>query len=209
MQDHPIPSATDPFQYRAIGTVRGVYVPQDSKTFTRGSLIDANGEKIEAVVLGRVITLIRRHLSIDSPHLWVVYPRCRNEDTLHLQINGIWEPSTLSLKEDGNLCIDKSEEDSDEVNIDAIAEGDDYFSIRGELIYTKPDDNHLVLKVRQRKRSNGKKGIPFKLNIQGDIPRNYLRHFISLDVRRIGQKLHAESYKVIGPIPAKRVTVKK
>ena len=52
MQHHPIPSVTDPLQYRAIGIFRGTYVPQDQDKFTRGDLIDAQGHQIDAVVLG-------------------------------------------------------------------------------------------------------------------------------------------------------------
>ena len=69
--------------------------PEDDEQLTRGVLIDANGVELETVVLGRVLTLMRRHLAMDQPHLWVVYPRCRDSDQLHLQIAGIWEPSTL------------------------------------------------------------------------------------------------------------------
>ena len=75
MQNHPIPSVTDPLQYRAIGLVRGIYKPQDDETFTRGALIDSKGNEIDSVVLGRVITLIRNHVPLEKPHLWVVYPR--------------------------------------------------------------------------------------------------------------------------------------
>ena len=95
MQNHPIPLVTDPLQYRAIGMVRGIYKPQDNDNFTRGALIDSKGNEIDSVLLGRVITLIRNHVSLEKPHLWVVYPRCRNNQNLHLQITGIWEPSTL------------------------------------------------------------------------------------------------------------------
>ena len=95
MQSHPIPLVTDPLQYRAIGMVRGIYKPQENDNFTRGALIDSKGNEIDSVLLGRVITLIRNHVSLEKPHLWVVYPRCRNNQNLHLQITGIWEPSTL------------------------------------------------------------------------------------------------------------------
>ena len=104
MQNHPIPSVTDPLQYRAIGIVRGIYKPQNDENFTRGTIIDSKGNEIDSVVLGRVITLIRNHVSLEKPHLWVVYPRCRNNQNLHLQITGIWEPSTLNkdlVNEDG------------------------------------------------------------------------------------------------------------
>mgnify|MGYP003331035581 CR=1 FL=1 len=83
-------------QYRAIGVVRGTYVPEDPEQLTRGSIQTEDGSSIEAVVLGRVLTLMRRHLDLSKPHLWVAYPRYRDAGKLHLQVVGVWEPSTLA-----------------------------------------------------------------------------------------------------------------
>ena len=198
MQKHPIPSVTDPLQYRAIGIVRGIYKPHDDENFTRGAIVDSKGNEIDSVVLGRVITLIRNHVSLEKPHLWVVYPRCRNNQNLHLQITGIWEPSTLNKD-----CMENEElnEGSDlKVDSDDLLEGDDYFSIRGELIFTKPEDKEVVIKIRQKPRNQFKKALPFKVNIKGEIPVNYLKHFISLDVRRVDHQLLVEDFNVIAPI---------
>ena len=96
MRHHPISPVTEPMQYRAIGVVRGTYRPSDPEQLTRGVIETEDGTAIEAVVLGRVLTLMRRHLDLAEPHLWVVYPRSRDEDQLHLQLVGVWEPSTLS-----------------------------------------------------------------------------------------------------------------
>jgi len=189
MRNHPIPPVTESLQYRAIGIVRGIYCPTDEKQFTRGRLIDEKGEGIEAVVLGRVITLMRRHLAMDQPHLWVVYPRCRQANFLHLQIAGIWEPSTLGSNSEGKLASD-----------DSLQEGDDYFSVRGELIYTRPETSDLVVKIRQQSRPQGSHSLPFKLKLKGDIPLEQLRKFVSLNVRRCGQELHLENYEIIGSI---------
>ena len=160
MQNHPIPLVTDPLQYRAIGLVRGIYKPQDDDNFTRGALIDSKGNEIDSVVLGRVITLIRNHIPLEKPHLWVVYPRCRNNQNLHLQITGIWEPSTLkkNLLESEGL----NEDSSFKVDSDDLLEGDDYFSIRGELIFTKPEEKEVVIKIRQKPRNQQKKALPFR-----------------------------------------------
>ena len=198
MQNHPIPSVTDPFQYRAIGLVRGIYKPQDDDNFTRGALIDSEGNEIDSVVLGRVITLIRKHVPLEKPHLWVVYPRSRNNQNLHLQITGIWEPSTL--KKDLVESEGLNEASSLKVDSDELLEGDDYFSIRGELIFTKPEDKEVVIKIRQKPRNQQKKSLPFKVFLKGEIPINYLKHFISFDVRRIDYQLLVEDFKVIGSI---------
>ena len=199
MQKHPIPSVTDPLQYRAIGIVRGIYKPQDDENFTRGALIDSNGIEIDSVVLGRVIPLIRNHISLEKPHLWVVYPRCRNNQNLHLQITGIWEPSTLNKEVQENEVLNESA--NFKVGSDDLLEGDDYFSIRGDLIFTKPEEKEVVIKIRQKPRNQQKKALPFKLNLKGEVPINYLKHFISLDVRRDEYELLVEDFQIIGPIP--------
>jgi len=185
MRQHPIPPVSEAMQYRAIGVVQGIYEPSDSEQLTRGSLRCEDGSAIDAVVLGRLLTLMRRHLDLALPHQWVVYPRSRDETSLHLQLVGVWEPSRL--KPDAEL-------------VDALPEGDNYFSIRGELIYTRPETGDLVVKVRQLPRSDGSKPLPFKLRLKGVIPLEHLRHFVALDVRRQGQELHLEQLEVIGPL---------
>ena len=51
MREHPIAPVTEPTQYRAIGVVRGVYVPTDAEQLTRGIIRTAEGAELEAVVL--------------------------------------------------------------------------------------------------------------------------------------------------------------
>ena len=202
MQNHPIPSVTDPLQYRARGIVTGTYKPHNNDSFTRGVITDSNGLEIDSVVLGRVLTLIRKHVLIEKPHLWVVYPRCRDQQNLHLQIAGIWEPSSLSndfkeIKEKEDESIITQDVD------DELEEGDDYFSIRGELIFTKPEEKEVVIRIRQKPRNQSKKDLPFKINLKGDIPINYVRHFISLNVRRVEQDLLIEDFEIIEPMPTR------
>jgi len=186
MRQHPISAVTEPTQYRAIGVVRGVYVPTDAEQLTRGVIRTADGTELEAVVLGRLLTLMRRHLNLDDPHLWVVYPRSREEEGLHLQMVGVWEPSTLAAGEESDA--------------DALPEGDDYFSVRGELIYTRPETGDLVVKVRVMPRPDGSRPVPFKLQLKGELPLEHLRHFVALNLRRQGQLLQMESFEVIGPV---------
>jgi hypothetical protein len=195
MRQHPISPVTEPMQYRAIGVVRGCYVPADPDQPTRGVIRTDEGTEIEAVVLGRLLTLMRRHLDLETPHLWVVYPRSREENQLHLQMVGVWEPSTL-----GSSAESASAEPGAEADTDQLPEGDDYFSIRGELIFTRPETGDLVIKVRQQPRPDGQRPVPFKLQIRGEIPLEHLRHFVALDLRRQGQQLVVERFEVIGPL---------
>jgi hypothetical protein len=117
----------------------------------------------------------------------VVYPRSRDEEKLHLQVVGIWEPSTLASDEPELL--------------DSLPEGDGYFSVRGELIFTRPETNDVVVKIRQLPRADGSRPQPFKLQLKGAIPLEHLRHFVSLDLRRSAQQLQLEKFEVIGPLP--------
>jgi hypothetical protein len=194
MRQHPISPVTEPLQYRAIGVVRGHYVPSEPDQLTRGVIRTADGTELEAVVLGRLLTLMRRHLDLAEPHLWVVYPRSRDQEQLHLQMVGVWEPSTLSPVEGAD------EQESAPVG-DELPEGDDYFSVRGELIYTRPETGDLVMKVRQQPRPDGSRPVPFKLQLKGEIPLEHLRHFLALDLRRRGQHLCLEQMEVVGPLP--------
>ena len=218
MRQHPISPVTEPTQYRAIGVVRGQYVPADAEQLTRGVIRTADGSEIEAVVLGRLLTLMRRHLDLAEPHLWVVYPRTREESHLHLQMVGVWEPSTLAQADPASTPDTSSaalsrptpaasapeasapEANGADTRSDSLPEGDDYFSVRGELIYTRPETGDLVIKVRQQPRADGSRPVPFKLQLKGEIPLQHLRHFVSLDLRRQGQQLTLEALEVLEPV---------
>ncbi|HEY9625755.1 MAG TPA: hypothetical protein V6C84_00500 [Coleofasciculaceae cyanobacterium] len=96
IRQQPIPPASEPMQYRAIGLVRGKYAPSEEQ-FTRGFLITDDGVAIDAVLLGRVMSLVKKHLDLEQSHLWVVYPRTREKEyDLHVQIVGVWEPENLN-----------------------------------------------------------------------------------------------------------------
>src|SRR4028119_703555 len=95
-RQQPIPPPSEPMQYRAIGLIRGQYMPS-AEQLTRGTLLATDGTLIDAVLLGRVMSLVKNHLNLDQAHLWVVYPRSRQEDgNLHVQIVGVWEPEKLN-----------------------------------------------------------------------------------------------------------------
>jgi hypothetical protein len=110
---HPIPPASEPKQFRAIGLIQATYHPSE-ESFTRGFLKTMDGHSVDAVLLGRVMSLVKKHLDLEQPHLWVVYPRTREKQhELHVQIVGVWEPETLAQSPDG--------EDTAPSEADAIA----------------------------------------------------------------------------------------
>ncbi|NCU77271.1 MAG: hypothetical protein EBV59_10110, partial [Synechococcaceae bacterium WB7_1C_051] len=83
----------------------------------------------------------------------------------------------------------------------SLPEGDGFFSVRGELIYTKPETGDLVIKIRQLPRADGSRPQPFKLQLKGNIPLEHLRHFLDLRVRLQGELLQIEHWEVIAPMP--------
>ena len=108
----PIPPASEPLQYRAIGLIRGVYVPSEEQ-FTRGHIATEDGTEVDAVLLGRVMSLVKKHVDLAQANLWVVYPRTRpGNNDLHAQIVGIWDPENLSQDED-DLIKDDVESDAE------------------------------------------------------------------------------------------------
>ena len=66
MLKNPIPKVQNKLQYRAIGIVNGKFVPDDNKKLNRGFLTDKDGEKIETVVLGKALSLLRKHIDFNK-----------------------------------------------------------------------------------------------------------------------------------------------
>jgi len=124
VRQHPIAPPTEPKQYRAIGLIWGLYQPS-TEQFTRGSLQTPDGSEIDAVLLGRVMSLLKNHLDLELEHLWVVYPRTRQEDDdLHIQIVGVWEPETLRTKAkfSTELTNEEQQQPTSSLSISATAE---------------------------------------------------------------------------------------
>ena len=78
MLKNPIPQVTNKLQYRAIGIVNGKYTPHDIEQLNRGFLIDDKGEKIETVVLGKALSILKKHIDLKKSYYWVVYPKNKN-----------------------------------------------------------------------------------------------------------------------------------
>jgi hypothetical protein len=191
---HPIPPPTHETQYRAIGLVWGVYEPQDK--LTCGEMILSDNTRLETVLLGRVMSVIKKHLNLADPHLWVVYPRTRQkEDYLHLQVVGVWEPKTL--KESSQRAEQLAEETVSRVNAQA-----GYFSIRGEVIFYSETERKIIIKI---KRYAPQKPSFFKLKLNGILPdtKENLGWFWEIDAQLKGEELVVVNAKKIAPINSK------
>lgn len=196
----PIPPPSEPMQYRAIGLIRGRYV-SSAEQFTQGSLVTADGASINTVLLGRMMSLVKNHLDLEQEHLWVVYPRTRQEnDQLHLQIVGVWEPEKLAKSNNVEQTENKNE--SSESTPSSILDGS--FSVRGEVVYQAQDGSNLVIKIKQAPRKQDDKPKYFKLKLKGNLEARAVGKFWDLEVIRQGELLAIETGKVIADLPKKR-----
>ncbi len=218
-RDHPIAPPSEPKQYRAIGLVRGRYSP-DPEQFTKGMLLTPDGTEIDAVLLGRVMSLLKNHLNLEEDHLWVVYPRTRQQDdSLHVQIMGVWEPETL--KQNGIDATDKEAEEAEEIEgenkeatvsqtaVEAESQDDleefseiqeGYFSVRGEVIYQSQEEEYAIIKIKQSPRKGEDKPKFFKLKLEGSLGDRPVNRFWDLHLQLEGRSLVIERGNDIGAL---------
>ena len=191
MLKNPIPEVTNQLQYRAIGIINGKFTPHDSEQLNRGFLIDNKGEKIETVVLGKALSLLKKHIDLKKSYYWVVYPKNKNTQNLHLQVAGIWDPYQLN----------DFPNDSSKTNFAKLLEEldlkDNYFSVRGELVFVNTQKKEIVIKVCPASKLKNFKNKNFKLNIKGELSLELLHSFVSLDISRVGNVLELIRYEVI------------
>lgn len=215
-------------QFRAIGVVEGRYLPSEEQ-FTKGNLVTPDGEEINAVLLGRVMSLVRKYIQDDRDYLWVVYPRTgakTKQDRLHVQISGVWAPEEMgpigtdphAEEHDADSGSDGGSDDSSSDSASTeVASGPqalppkppstdvepDMFSIRGEVVGQKSEESALTIKIVQSARKNSPKSKPssFKLNLHGVLPSHALGEFWDFVVKREGSVLEVVKGMAIGPAP--------
>ena len=195
----PIQEVTNKLQYRAIGIVKGIYKPNNIDQLNRGTLIDKEGKIIETVILGKAIALIKKYINLEKNHFWIVYPRNKNINNLHLQVAGIWDPYNLNEIDNNN-----SEKDPNEL-LEELNLNNNYFSIRGELVYVNTKKKEIVIKICSSPPSKRSKYSTFKIIIEGEIPLQFLNNFVSLDVIRDGNTLRMVKYEIIEKIKSEKV----
>lgn len=205
LRQQPIPPPSEPKQYRAIGVVRGRYT-SSGEEFTRGTLVTPDGIVYQAVLLGRVMSLVRNHIDLEKDHLWVVYPRTREgEKELHIQIVGVWEPETLKRQpEESSDAEPAPESHAVEEDVDPGVE-DGYFSIRGEVVFHAPEEQYAVVKIQQAPRKNSQKAKSFKLGLQGNLDSaKTVGYFWDLNVKLQDSALVIQDGTCVGLAPPKK-----
>ncbi|BAZ85750.1 hypothetical protein [Dolichospermum compactum] len=217
-REQPIPPPSEPTQYRAIGLIRGCYHASDEQ-FTQGTLITKDGVELNAVLLGRIMSLVKNHLDLEKEHLWVVYPRTRQEnDALHLQIVGVWEPENLAKSELDENVPDPTARKlhnftvvSDNGSVASTihpkpssAVPDGGFSVRGEVVYQSFDEKSLVVKIKQAPRKPTDKAKYFKLKLKGVLTTKAVGKFWDFNVKREADALVIVNAEAIADLPKKR-----
>ena len=191
MLKNPIPQVTNQLQYRAIGIINGKFTPHNSEQLNRGFLIDDKGEKIETVVLGKALSLLKKHIDLKKSYYWVVYPKNKNTQNLHLQVAGIWDPYKLN-----NFPNDSSKTNFSKL-LEELELEDNYFSVRGELVFVNTQKKEIVIKICSDSKLKNLKNKNFKLVIKGELSLQLLNCFVSLDIKRDGNALKLINYEVI------------
>jgi len=191
MLKNPIPQVTNQLQYRAIGIVNGKFTPHDSEQLNRGFLIDDKGEKIETVVLGKALSILKKHIDLKKSYYWVVYPKNKNTQKLHLQVAGIWDPYQL------NDFPNKASKTNFSKLLKELDLKDNYFSVRGELVFVNTQKKEIVIKINISSKLKNLKNKNFKLVIKGELSLELLNSFVSLDINRDGNALNLINYEVI------------
>ena len=195
MLKNPIPQVTSKLQYRAIGIINGKFTPHNDEQLNRGFLIDNKGEKIETVVLGKALSLLKKHIDLKKSYYWIVYPKNKNTQNLHLQVAGIWDPYQLN-----DFQSDYSKTNFpkllEELNLE-----DNYFSVRGELVFVNTQ-KEIVIKICTASKLKNLKNKNFKLVIKGELSLELLNSFVSLEINRDGNALNLIRYEVIEKNPS-------
>ena len=186
----PIPKVSDKKQFRAIGIVYGMYKPHENNLLNKGFIEDPNGLKIDTVVLGKALPIIKKFINFEKQYYWIVYPRNKDSNNIHLQIAGIWDPSNFKNNDDENI------EETHDLLL-SLDLKDNLFSIRGKLVYINIQKKELIIKICPSDQSKNQKNKSFKILVKGEILMKYINSFVSLEVVRIENSLFLEKFEII------------
>ena len=185
----PIQKVTENLQNRAIGIIYGSYKPSNRESLNKGIIKDQNNLPLDAVVLGKTLPLIKKYIDFNKKYFFIVYPRNKNSDSLHLQIAGIWDPNSLNKEQ-------KDHSQNPHEILKNFDLKDNYFSIRGKLIFVKIPEKEVIIKITPSNLLN-KKIKSFKLILKAELPLNLINSFLSIDALREGNALHMQNFEVI------------
>ncbi len=205
---HPIPPPSEPMQYRAIGLVRGCYTPGEEELSQGTFKSTADGFELPAILLGRVLSLVKNHLNLAQDYLWVVYPRVftkpRSPQTLSFQILGVWDPALLNRIEEDSDTTSASSPQADSGHALEQELEDGYFSVRGEVIAFSEETQEVTVSIRQMPRKPNQEGKSFKLPLKGTLSGKVVGQFWDLEVHHQRGTLEIREGNRIGFVAPKK-----
>ena len=108
-----------------------------------------------------------------------------------MQVAGIWDPYQL------NGFPNNSSETNFSKLLEELDLKDNYFSVRGELVFVNSQKKEIVIKICPATKLKNLKSKNFKLVIKGDLSLKLLNSFVSLDIIRDRNALKLINYEVI------------
>jgi hypothetical protein len=180
-------------QYRAIGLVRGQYLPS-LDAFEKGVLLTDDGEEFAAVMFDRLAQQLQKHPErINTLLFWSVWPKTlQDEQGLFLELNAL-------------------RSSRDEQQQTRLTRNINYFSIRGVVVAQDAGAGKLIIRIeRNRTTQSGKKQDEhleqFNLEISGFLPGEAVGQFWDLDCCRDGQNLVMEDAHLVEAVPLRLET---
>ena len=192
MIKNPIPQASEELQSRAIGIIYGNYKPNSSDSLNKGIITDENEFVLDTVVLGKALPLLKKYIDFENKYYWIVYPRNKNSNLLHLQIAGVWDPN--NFKKIDSTRLKKSHD-----LLNSLHLRDNLFSIRGKLIFINTSQKELIVKISPSQINKSLKNKSFKIFLKGEIPMSAINSFVSLEVTRKNNTLYTDEFEIITP----------
>lgn len=178
LDHHAVGIPHHPLQYRAIGIIQAKYQPLEDK-LTKGVIISSDNQTFETVLLGKTISAVKNHIDLNESQNWVIYPHTIPEtEQIHFQIAGIYLPKNI---------------ESDTLPLN-------YFSIRGEVLYSSKKEQKVIVKICKNNTLFSRRVSFFKLELQGKIPDHTIKHFYSFTAILEGKKLIIKNYIDLGLI---------
>ena len=110
---------------------------------------------------------------------------------MHLQVAGIWDPYKL------NDFPNNSSKNNFSKLLEELELEDNYFSVRGEVVFVNTQKKEIVIKIRSDSKLRNLKNKNFKLVIKGELSLELLHSFVSLDIKRDGNSLQLIRFEVI------------
>lgn len=191
-----------PLMYRAIGQVHGRFIPSQKK-ITQGVFLTNDGLLLPARLIHQAGWMSKKcPEKVQIEEVWSAYP--------HTEIPRWFEKIQGSLPDDEVVQPAKNQpppplwlelrslrRPKEEQTMDDILQGNNYFSIRGEIVQQNEEEGKLTVRIGRNKVPQGQEEDPFfqpsTIILDGFLPGNVVGQFWDLEVSREGETLIVEN----------------